>query len=351
MAPLPLGLGVAVAKTLAIAIWAVIIAPFRGQKGGATAYKHIVLTFTRALFENASMEQLQLILPPTLAQKSYEAHMKQQNAPPNVLVLPEGTTAFWLGNPVAEKLIIYFPGGGYCVPALPGHFSYLEALSADIKQHGGSIGVLLVAYELVPHARWPRPLQQAVAILRYAIQTLGKRPSDIVLHGDSAGAHLALALLSHLAHPHPQEIVPKISVDEPLGGMMLLSPWVDFRTDHASSSENSDRDVISAKTLNSWAQIFLGQIVEDEYNCPVKAPGGWWRDLPVSRIFVGAGGDEVRLDPIRQTAEKMKAELPDVSISIVPREFHVEPITDFALRIPPGLQFKAMASWLSQTSR
>ncbi|KAJ5823210.1 Alpha/beta hydrolase fold-3 [Penicillium robsamsonii] len=45
-------------------------------------------------------------------------------------------------------------------------------------------------------------------IPRYAIQTLGKRPSDIVLRGDSAGAHLALAPLSHLAHPHPQVVVP-----------------------------------------------------------------------------------------------------------------------------------------------
>lgn len=232
--------------------------------------------------------------------------MRQQKASPYILVLPEDTTAFWLGNPAAEKLIIYFPGGGYCLPALPGHFSFLEALSTDLEQHGKSVGVLLLAYELAPQARWPRQLQQAVIILRYAIQTLGKRPSDIILQGDSAGAHLALALLSHLAHPHPQEIVPRFSVDEPLRGTVLLSPWVDFRTDHPSSSENAGRDVISARALNSWARIFLGQTVEDEYNCPAKAPAGWWRDLPVSRIFVGAGGDEVLLDPIRRTAEKMK---------------------------------------------
>lgn len=87
---------------------------------------------------------------------------------------------------------------------------------------------------------------------------------------------------------------------------MLLSPWVDFRTDHPSSSENADKDVITAETLNSWARISLGQTAEDEYNCPAKAPAGWWTDLPVSKIFVGAGGDEVLLDPIRQMAEKMK---------------------------------------------
>jgi hypothetical protein len=44
---------------VAIAIQAAISAPCRGQKGGATTYKHVVMSFTRALFENASMEQLQ----------------------------------------------------------------------------------------------------------------------------------------------------------------------------------------------------------------------------------------------------------------------------------------------------
>ncbi|KAJ5202703.1 Alpha/beta hydrolase fold-3 [Penicillium cf. viridicatum] len=322
---------------VAIAIWTAIIAPFRGQKGGATAYKRIALSFTRALFRYASMEQIQLVLTPASAQKSYEAHMNQQKASPSILVLAEGTTTFWLGNPTAEKLIIYFPGGAYCLPALPNHFTHIEALSADIKQHGNGIGALFLAYQLALRARWPLQLQQAVIVLRYAIETLGKRPSDIVLQGDSADAHLALALLSHLAHPHPQEIVPRFSVDEPLRGTMLLSPWVDFGINHASSRGNADRDIVSAQTLNSWARIFLGRTVEGEYNCPAKAPAGWWRDLPVSRIFVGAGGDEVLLDPIRETAENMKAELPDVSIRIVPREFYVELITDFALKLPPGL--------------
>lgn len=32
--------------------------------------------------------------------------MSQQKASPNILVLAEGTTAFWLGNPAAENLAI-----------------------------------------------------------------------------------------------------------------------------------------------------------------------------------------------------------------------------------------------------
>lgn len=73
--------------------------------------------------------------------------------------------AFWLGDPACEKLIIYFPGGGYCLPALPGHFSYLEALSTGIKQDGKSVGVLFLAYRLAPQSSTALQLQQIVIVL------------------------------------------------------------------------------------------------------------------------------------------------------------------------------------------
>jgi len=232
--------------------------------------------------------------------------MQQHKGIPNILKLPDGTQAFWLGNPEADKLIIYIPGGGYCIPALPNHFSHVEALSTDLKNNGKDIGVLFLAYDLAPGAQWPRQLEQAVALLRYAIETLGKRPSDIVLQGDSSGAHLALSVLSHLAHPRPEVSVAALSLSENLGGAMLLSPWIDFRTHYESYIKNAARDVISSKSLGLWAQAVMGDVTPDEYSHPTQAPAGWWRDLPVVRIFVGVGGDEVLLDSIVAFAEKLK---------------------------------------------
>ncbi|KAJ5833435.1 hypothetical protein N7474_001746 [Penicillium riverlandense] len=275
--------------------------------------------------------------------------MQQHNGIPNILKLLDGTQAFWLGNPEADKLIIYIPGGGYCIPALPNHFSHVEALFADLKDHGKDIGVLFLIYDLAPGAQWPRQLEQAVSLLRYAIETLGKRPSDIVLQGDSSGAHLALAVLSHLAHPKLEGSVAALSLSENLGGAMLLSPWIDFRTHFESYKENAARDVVSAKSLGLWAQAVMGDFTSDEYSHPTLAPTGWWKDLPVARIFLGVGGDEVLLDSIVSFAKKLKAEYSEVSISLVPREFHVEPITDFLWKFPPGEQFQAMASWINQT--
>jgi acetyl esterase/lipase len=232
--------------------------------------------------------------------------MQRQNISPNIVKLLNGTTAFWLGDPNAEKLIIYFPGGGYCIPALPGHFDLVDALAIDLKKHGQDIGILFLAYDLVPSVQWPRQLEQGVSLLRYAIETLGKRPSNIILQGDSSGGHLVLSILSHLAHPHPQATIPALSLDENLRGALLLSPWIDFQPHYESFQYNAERDAISAKALRLWAQALLGDARADEYSHPAGAPVGWWKNLPVEKMFIGVGGDEVLLDSIQNLARKIE---------------------------------------------
>ncbi|KAE8423448.1 Alpha/Beta hydrolase protein [Aspergillus pseudocaelatus] len=254
-----------------------------------------------------------------------------------------------MGNSNADKLIIYFPGGAYCIPALPGHFDLVNALTTDLNKSNQDIGVLFLAYDLVPHAQWPQQLAQGVALVQYAIEVLGKRPSNIILQGDSSGAHLALAVLSYLTEGHLHDSIPTLSLSENLRGALLLSPWIYFGTDHESFRTNADKDAISAKSLGKWAEALFSDSKRDRYTHPTDAPTGWWRLLPVERIFIGVGGDEVLLDSIISLAHKIKAEHPDVLISRVPREFHAEPITDFGLGLSPGVQFQAMAAWLNQT--
>ncbi|KAK6819025.1 hypothetical protein RU639_008223 [Aspergillus parasiticus] len=349
MAGLWLGLSFTAGKSIAVALWSAITAPFRGKTGGATAYKHVVITFARSFFGNASIEQIQYILPPKSARNAYEALMNSQQTTPNIVRLHDGTEAFWLGNRNAEKLLIYFPGGAYCIPALPGHFDLVNALAVDLKKNNQDVGVLFLAYDLVPQAQWPRQLAQGVALVRYAVEVLGKRPSNIVLQGDSSGAHLALAVLSHLTEGHPHDSIPTLSLSENFRGALLLSPWIYFGTDHESFRTNADKDAISAESLRRWGEALFGDTERDRYSHPTEAPTGWWKRLPVKRIFIGVGGDEVLLDSIVSLAHTIEAEHPDVVVSRVSREFHAEPITDFGLGLSPGVQFQAMVAWLNQT--
>lgn len=48
-----------VSLLVATALWSFVTAPFRGEAGGATVYKHVALTFARSFFRHATIEQIQ----------------------------------------------------------------------------------------------------------------------------------------------------------------------------------------------------------------------------------------------------------------------------------------------------
>ena len=69
---------------------------------------------------------------------------------------------------------------------------------------------------------------------------------QIILVGDSAGANLCLALLSHAMHPHPDQSIPRIDLnDDTLCGTLLVSPWVVLNTNAASMTANAQTDLWS----------------------------------------------------------------------------------------------------------
>lgn len=81
---------------------------------------------------------------------------------------------------------------------------------------------------------------------------------QIVLAGDSAGGNMSLALLSHLLHPNP-EVKPRIELNEPLAGAVLISPWVKFATDDDSVKRNATSDMVTPQAANRWSSLFLGK--------------------------------------------------------------------------------------------
>jgi acetyl esterase/lipase len=83
--------------------------------------------------------------------------------------------------------------------------------------------------------------------------------AQIFISGDSAGGNLALALLSHMLHPHPDlEDKLRIKLPSPLAGAILTSPWVKFPTDDSSVERNEGSDFICKGAVNRWSTAFLG---------------------------------------------------------------------------------------------
>jgi acetyl esterase/lipase len=283
------------------------------------------------------------------------SYCKTQGQKPRTLELNnengEGT-AHWIGDPDADAVVLYCHGGGYTQPASMGHYRYLSRLVKDLNetQSKASISVLMLAYSLAPEAVHPMQLREAAVVLEHLIHDTGRSPSKLFLAGDSAGGNLVMSLLSHVLHPHPD--VFRLQLESPLGGVLLLSPWVGFRTDYPSFKRNADLDLLSPFALRKWSAMFLGKantinpeadpgpISGDQWTDVCLNLSSWWEGMHhVSiSVFIWWGAHEVFADSMRELERNFRTGWTDgggdreqVVLLESVGEAHVAPISDTML--------------------
>lgn len=181
----------------------------------------------------------------------------------------------------------------------------------------------------------------------HLVHHTGRSPSKVFVAGDSAGGNLVLSLLSHVLHPHSDVLALKLEC--PLGGALLISPWVGFGTDYPSFSSNATLDLLTPLPLRKWSAMFLnkanvldpesdpGPVSGDAWTEACLNPSSWWNGMHnvVSDIFVWSGSYEVLVDPIRELESNFKAgwtsgggALDRVMFLETPEEVHTAPIVD-----------------------
>lgn len=186
------------------------------------------------------------------------------------------------------------------------------------------IAIFFLSYTLTPHAVYPTQLDQAVDALRYILKDTKRSPSNVFLGGDSAGGNIALSVLAHLSHPHP-DVAPLPLPDSDgddgrLAGVFTIAPWVSFSTDPSrfpSMKTNSYRDVISPEQESMWAADYIRDSAsstrqnpnaEDPWHELISAPTGWWAHARAKQLLVTAGEDEVLLSSIEQFVDKVQGD-------------------------------------------
>jgi acetyl esterase/lipase len=214
---------------------------------------------------------------------------------------------------------------------------------------------------LVPEYPFPKQLRQTIAAIQHLLD-LGVSPSNIIIGGDSAGGNLALQLASQLLHPHPS--LPTLRIPshastetdsefpEPFGGMLLISPWLEYNVDAPSFARNSTRDVLP---LNAWqvcADTVRQGIVPALHNHlePGIAPDGWWKGLGgvFPRVLITAGEYEGIVDSIQRTGAVIAEEVKDTTLFVLPGGVHEDFIEAFASgEGEKGDDYKLVVSWLS----
>jgi acetyl esterase/lipase len=201
---------------------------------------------------------------------------------------------------------------------------------------------------MAPNAVYPRQLEQGALALRYLVDKEKRSYEEVILAGDSAGANLALGLLSHVMHPHPS--IPAFQTNRSFKGLLLLSPWVTFRQDSLAMSENMHKDILNPMALKEWSIAFLDKSGEDEYNSPLMATPEWWSGMPVEKCLITAGADEVFRDDVVAFAGKMKerTKCGQVELFVGEKECHDMPVIDHLFGVSNGLSMSKILGWVCE---
>ena len=97
-------------------------------------------------------------------------------------------------RPVADPslpVLVYVHGGGWMLFSLDTH----DRLMREYAARAG-VTVVGVDYSLAPEAKFPRPIEELVSVVRWLRSegsTCGLAPSHLAIGGDSAGGNLAVA--------------------------------------------------------------------------------------------------------------------------------------------------------------
>jgi acetyl esterase/lipase len=183
---------------------------------------------------------------------------------------------------------------------------------------------------LVPTAVFPTQLRQATLAIQHIISS-GVKPENIQIVGDSAGANLALSLLSHMLHP--LEGVPHLSLTSRIRGVYLMSPWTSLTGDTGSHLVNDKSDIVGAKTFGYCGRKVFAGVPESRYPYleASKVPDSWFKgiDRLVDRVLITAGGAECLRDDIAQLSRKIAEHHPEATFIVHAGGIHNDPYYDF----------------------
>ncbi|MEO1014864.1 MAG: alpha/beta hydrolase [Pseudomonadota bacterium] len=186
-----------------------------------------------------------------------------------------------------RRAILYFHGGGYVFGSPHTHRSLTFALTRR-----AGLPTFSLDYRLAPEHPCPAAVDDAAAAFDWLLAQ-GRKPSQIVVGGDSAGGGLALALMQRL----------RGAGREGPAGAFLYSPWTDLTGRAVAVEENGESDVMfMPDTIRNGGPRYAGRLpLTDPRVSPLF---GEIAGLPPMLIFASAS--EVLRDDSVRLAEKAR---------------------------------------------
>ncbi|KAI8607029.1 Alpha/Beta hydrolase protein [Chytriomyces sp. MP71] len=152
-------------------------------------------------------------------------------------------------------VFLFIHGGAYCFSTSeygsPHNFELIKSFNERQRQAGHSKRMVAfsVEYPLAPKAQFPAQVYSAADAYRWLVMKLGVK--NIIVGGDSAGAHCTIKLMNHIAE---SDELRGLGV-WPLANM-LFSPWVDA-ADYWDPDQDA-HDVISTLGIRFADRMVFG---------------------------------------------------------------------------------------------
>jgi len=225
-------------------------------------------------------------------------------------VLADGVLSEWVlaENADPDLRILYIHGGGFMAGTLECYRHVVEALS-----RASGMAVLVVDYRLAPENPFPAGLDDGVTawtwMLDHGPEGEGA-PGAAFLAGDSAGGHLALALMLRLRDENKP--LPKAAT--------AISPGADFTGTAPSMTERADIDPTFSRQKLDWvAGVYVsdGTPLTDPYVSPYF---GDFTGLPP--FLIQTGEREVLHDDGKRVVEKARKAGVDASFKTLTGLIH-----------------------------
>lgn len=216
----------------------------------------------------------------------------------------------------SSRIIMYVHGGGYIAGSTVSHRDLASRIAGASHTR-----VLIFNYGLAPEHPFPEGLLDVKRVYQWLTDTYGDT-HNISLVGDSAGAGLALSLLSELL----RETLPLPACTA------LISPWADLECKNNSHIENQEKDpMLSQETLKKTARYYTDKDLSTPLVSPINC------DFTGSPpLLIQTGGHEVLVDDSKILAKKLEAAGVTVQLEIWEGMFHVWHY--FARYLPEGRQ-------------
>ena len=185
-----------------------------------------------------------------------------------------------------SRILMFFHGGGYCSGSIVSHRRLVTEAGRAAKMR-----TLAIQYRLAPEHPFPAAYDDALSAWRF-LQDQKLAAADIAIGGDSAGAGLALGLITRLRDA--REEVPSCA--------WLISPWTDLTMSGSTLSTKAAVDpLIHKQYLSELANAYLPAGI-DRKDPRVSPLYGDFRNFPP--LLIQVGSDETLLDDSTRLAAR-----------------------------------------------